>query len=148
MSKVIFSIGLILVGGATKAKGPRACGSWWSEHSPPSSLGATGTHSTPHLTCLAHSGHSLMLAPISLSGLLRRGTPTWKPPGRCAFPDGFTLITFKIPSLVSGSVKMSKCPSSLPFSMRNFTLQADVNGKSPSWTRRRNTLWLVQPSEI
>lgn len=62
--------------------------------------------------------------------------------------DAFTLIIFKIPSLVSGSVGMWKCPSSLPFVMLNFTLHAAVDGESPSWTPRRNTPWLAQPSEI
>lgn len=62
--------------------------------------------------------------------------------------DAFTLITFKIPSLVSGSVKMSKCPPSLPFNILNFTLRADVNGESPSWTSRHNTPWLARPSAI
>ena len=62
--------------------------------------------------------------------------------------DAFTLIIFKIPSLVSGSVEMWKCPSSLPFVMLNFTLHAAVDGESPSWTPRRNTPWLAQPSEI
>ena len=41
------------------------------------------------------------------------------------------------------------CPSlSLPFVMLNFTLHAAVDGESPSWTPRRNTPWLAQPSEI
>lgn len=62
--------------------------------------------------------------------------------------DAFTLITLKIPSLVSGSVEMSKCPSSLPFVMSNFTFHAAVDGESPSWTPRRNTPWLARPSKI
>lgn len=50
MSKVILGIGIILVGGATKAEGPRAWGSWRSRPSLPSSLGITGctTHPSRH----------------------------------------------------------------------------------------------------
>lgn len=75
MVKIIFNIDIILVGGATKAKGPRAQG---RSHDAAllSSQGAEGTHVTLQAMCSARSKHSLTPAPVLSLGILQNGTST------------------------------------------------------------------------
>lgn len=109
----------------------------------------TALHSSLAMVTCDPAGHVLRTHGSSVGTYFIVRSPTERASISIAtFSDAFTLITFKIPSLVSGSVEMSKCPSSLPFVMLNFTLHAAVDGESPSWTPRRNTPWLAQPSEI